>query len=123
MDRWNNNNFIFSIMIITFVLGVFAIIIYFFTTVMSTITWVLPEQMTESMTWFFAQFSYLQGIFPISTLFEVISSVLTVWGFMYSLKIFFRFIFPIIPIIGRETTTSVHGKTRTSETIIRNRPK
>lgn len=84
--------------LIQFLVG---IVLWLATAVLSAFSWTIPTALKESITWYFLQLNYFRGVFPIETLLQCIGTMFLVWGFMYAVKIFFHFVVPLLPFIGR----------------------
>jgi len=76
-------------MITDIIIGIFIAILALVNTILSAINYILPTQITDAITYFFGYFGYLRGVLPIADLLLALISVMTVWGFVYFVKILF----------------------------------
>lgn len=85
--------------------GVLAVTAWVF----SGISYLIPNDIIEAISWFFLQLNYFRGIFPVETLLRVIGTMFLVWGYLYALKLFMQFILPLVPWIGRHISFPEHN--------------
>lgn len=74
-------------MIISFILFFFGIIIQIIAGILGAVTWLLPHQVTDAVTWLFAQFHIFDFLIPMDDFMAALGAYLTFLGFWYSIKL------------------------------------
>lgn len=73
----------------------------------STLNFVIPDDWINSISVFLAPINYLSGIFPIYTLINALSTVLTVWVAWYTIRIIIKFLLANIPFFSIKGETNL----------------
>lgn len=87
---------------------------------LSAINFVIPDQISDSITWFFGYGYIFQGVFPVDTLYMAIGTIATVWGLLYGLNMFLHLL-ENIPFLGFKFRFSGHGEHEKEQAIAMHR--
>lgn len=99
-------------MIFDILIAAVSSLIEFIAALLLPLDTLVPTEIISSFIWIFSHLNYFRGIFPITTLIEVIVFIFTILGSVYTMKIIF-FALRMIPFIGdkiphNSISTSIH---------------
>jgi len=94
-------------MITTIFILIGAVILQIISTILGAFSVIIPEAVENAFTWAFSSIGYLSGIFPVADLIYGFLVLLSIWSFVYLIRIFLWLI-SFIPGVGHHELPSLH---------------
>lgn len=85
--------------IISLAAAVLGLVTWVFSLGSSLVNSLLPD-FTTQITWVFGFLNYFRGILDVQTLMSCTLFLIVVWVFKYQIRLFFKYVFPMIPYFG-----------------------
>jgi hypothetical protein len=88
-------------MIVDILIIIVGSVLFLIRGLFAVFTYVIPTAATDSITWAFSQLAYVQALFPVDTLLEVLTAFLAFILLYFSFRLVL-FIYAITPFIGKK---------------------